>query len=776
MLVNHPPKTLSFSTPTVRNNRTLVWLQHQSPSVPWHKWNTIVTSLEDYHRWKAICLGITAVLITTSHDAEYVGQNTWLDELYRISKDVTFIVLPRSILQWKSGDYWKDNFDNVLCLDDLHEQYPFLGQSWNGTVEDAIHLFAVLCRYHRLVDVPLSSDSTRLLYDLKVEQGVRPPELVLYTQYYSSSSKQRTSELRDCLRRNAKSKWIDRIVLLNERDDSVAWASFSSSDSSKIHQRVIGSRLCYSDFFKEVQRDHLERQQDSIAVLANADVYFGEETAELWNLSLEDRALCLLRWDDLGNGPKKAKLFGPRPDSQDVWIFSSASIASRHWNWDQVSIPLGKPGCDNAILHGLLRHRFLLSNPALSLKTYHLHNSGVRSYQKKDTILSPIYIHLEPTYLIDTKQEMIPQGSVQHLCNEVVSFTVHSSSMSNEITYCTMLERDGRYKWEPTVENFYFEPAIPVYTWSNGVGVTGNSLVYDLYRIYTGRHAVQQPDYNYWKEANVDLFTPLSSCPRMAVIPFKNTDVFSQWYRYVLYYLSRYLRLRALSSEKGVGGGVGLNFWSPSEFGGLLERLDDWKDARQWTDLGVEWRKDEAQACWATQAVGFLPSPSVSELGREDIAILREFHPTWSATPRLQPQRKCLIVRDSLLTESFDQRLCEIIPSSWDIEFVDVEESAKKDVEREEKWIGASFVVVVGGPNTHEKWAPLWLLPKGAVLLEFQPELTVDGECQHVAHVADLSSWVFLLAKGSVGDQRDQIIEDVSKWWKKNHTVFSSTL
>jgi hypothetical protein len=772
MLAQPSPKTLSFSTPTVRNQRTLVWLQHQTPSVPWHKWNTIVTSLEDYHRWKAICSSITAVLITNSHDAEYVGQDTWLDELYRISKNVTFILLPRVILQWKSEDYWKENFDNVLCIDDLHEQYPFLGPSWNGSVEDAIHLFAVLCRYHRLVDVHISSESTRLLYDLKVEQGTRPAELVLYTQYYSTNSKARTSELRDCLRRNAKSKWIDRIVLLNEKDESVAWASFSPSDASKIEQRVIGTRLCYSDFFKEVQRSHELLPQERIAVLANADIYFGEETAELWNISLEDRALCLLRWDDLGTGPKKAKVFGPRPDSQDVWIFSSTSIASRRWNWDRVSLPLGKPGCDNAILHGLLQHRFLLSNPSLSLKTYHLHNSGVRSYQSKDTIHSPVYIHLEPTYLIDTKQEMIPQSNVQHLCNEVVSFTVHSSSMSNEITYCTMLERDGRYKWEPTVENFYFEPAIPVYTWSNGtgVGVTGNGLVYDLYRIYTGRHAVQQPRYNYWKEADVDLFTPLSSCSRMAVIPFANTNVFGQWYYYVLYYLSRYLRLRELEVDKE------LEFWSPSEFGGMLERLDDWKDARQWTHLGVEWRKGVVDACWATEAVGFLPSPAIDELGREDISILRRFHPTWSATPHLQPQRKCLIVRDALLTKSLAERLREILPPSWNIEFVDVEESAKKDVEREEKWIGASLVLVVGGPNTHKKWTPLWLLPKGTVFLEFQPELTVDGECQHVAHVADLSPWIFLLGKGSMEQQQDQIIEDVGKWWKKNHAVFSSSL
>jgi len=727
-----------------------------------------VTSLEDYHRWVNHCPSIHAIIIPHQEDADRVGHTPWLDELYRISKNVFFIAIPRSILQWKSEDYWKENFDNLLCLDDLHEQYPFLGEPWNGSISDALHLFALLGRYHRLVDVPVSNESLRPRYGLSIEHEIRPQELVLYTQYYTSSSKVRTQELRECLRRNAKCQWIDRIVLLNEKDESVAWASFSSAYNSKIQQHVIGSRLCYSDFLKDVQRTHLQHGNDSIAILANADVYFGEETAELWNLSLNDRALCLLRWDDLGSGPKKAKLFGPRADSQDVWIFSSASIASRKWNWDRVSIPLGKPGCDNAILYGLIQHRFLLSNPALSLKTYHLHTSGVRSYQQKDTIYSSVYIHLEPTYLIDTKQEMTPSSSPQHLCNETVAFTVHSSSMSNEITYCTMLERDGRYKWEPTVENFYFEPAIPVYTWTNGVGVTGNGLVYDLYHIYTGRHAVQDPSYNYWKEANVDLFTPLSSCPRMAVIPFKNTDVFSQWHRYVLYYLSRYLRLREMNPAKE------LCFWSPSSFGGLPERLDDWKDARQWTFSGVEWKSDLPCACWTTEAVGFLPSPSVSELGREDVAILRQYHPTWLSSPAVKENgaRKCVVVCDELFTVPCIQRLREILPATWIIECVG-DGHRLKDEELERRWTGASLAILAGGPHTHEKWAPLWLLPKGAVLLEFQPELSVDGECQHVAHVADLSSWVFLLSKGSVDQQQDQIVEDVGKWWKKNSSLYS---
>ena len=79
---------------------------------------------------------------------------------------------------------------------------------------------------------------------------------------------------------------------------------------------------------------------------------------------------------------------------------------------------------------------------------------------------------------------MVPPGTPSMISNELVSFEVKSSSMSNEITYCTMLEREKRYKWEPTVENNYFEASIPLYKWDNAA-VTPNGVVYDLYNIFS---------------------------------------------------------------------------------------------------------------------------------------------------------------------------------------------------------------------------------------------------------------------------------------------------
>ncbi len=728
--MSSPPKTLTLQTPIVRDERTLVWLQQQPPHVKWWKWDGVVTSLSDYDRWKS--LGARIVLVVAT---EVEGdRDAWLDRLYSVAREVTMVGLSQKVLSLKTEAYWTENYDNLMNLEDV-SSYPFLGEPWRtgdgdgDGLADAVQRMALLCRYHRLVDA--GSSSNRPLYGLRLEEGVRPMDLVLLTQFYRSSDKRRAQELRECLRRNVRCPWVDRIVLLTEKDESVAWASFPHAE--KIQQVVVGKRLTYADVLRYVI-GHLE---NVVVALANADIYFGEETAEVWRIQWADRMLALLRWDDLGDGAKRAKLFGPRADAQDVWMFSSESVRSRVWNFSDFEFFMGQPGCDNAFLGRMLGYRFLLSNPALSLKTYHLHNSGVRTYRASDTVRAPLYLHLAPTYLLDAKQEVVPRDApLHHLCHESVEFEIKSSSLSNEITYCTMLEKAGRYRWEPSVENFYFEPAIPVYRWHGGGGVTPNGLVYDLYRIYTGRSSESYP---YWKTSKVNVFTPMVSCPRMAAIPLPDTSAFQDWNTYVLLYLSRYLRLL----ETGMDAG----YWLPASYQGRLS-AEGWKVSEAHS---VEW--EEERACWADEVVGFLPGPAGSELGREDIHALRSRYPRWQAEAGREDALRCIVRLDEVLTAEWVEQLRGILPATWTVEGVGSNAAA---------WVGADVCLVRGGPQSAERWSCLWALPKGASLLEFQSEAEVDGECQHAAHVADLKAWVFLWYKG--GSLHEQLLSMVTKW------------
>ena len=66
------------------------------------------------------------------------------------------------------------------------------------------------------------------------------------------------------------------------------------------------------------------------------------------------------------------------------------------------------------------------------------------------------------------------------------------------------------------------------------------------------------------------------------------------------------------------------------------------------------------------------------------------------------------------------------------------------------------------------KWSKLWALPHDCCVVEFQQELALNGEFQHLCHVASWKSWVLLLSKGSTTDVQAQVMEQWTAWYKKH--------
>lgn len=734
------PKVLNLNTPIVRDQRTLIWLQDHDTGVNWNRWDAVVSSINDFKSWHSVGANIVGIVL---NEMKTDTINDFTDDLFSIAKNVPLILLPQSILSQKKEEFWADNFDNVMNLDALHEQYPFIKKEWDGTSSDAVALFALLCRYNRLVDCDVSAERLAILDGtIKLEHGAKPQDTWMITQYFKHKDKKRYREIRECLMRNCACSYIDRIVLINERDYSDEWGTFKGSD--KIHQIVTGQRLKYADFL----RFCVENVPSGVhVVLCNADIYFGDSLLDLWKITMADKMFGLLRWDTPG-APEIATIFGPRADSQDSWIFLSDSIKSRTWDYSKFEFQLGQAGCDNAFAGLILRQRFLLTNPALTFRTYHIHESGVRNYSKADYIRADIYVNLAPTHILDTRQEVKPGVPISTLSNDTAEFEVKSSSMSNEITYCTMLEKEGRYKWEPSVENYYFEAAVPVYSWKNS-GLTPNGLVYDLHRIYRGVHADDER-FNYWTGANVDIFTPLHHVKQMLAIPFKDTTVFKHPDRYILNYVARALRLLKTWPEA--------NMWLPTEFMSFISYLN-------WPVNSVKGVVfDESQACWADEIVGYLPGPAVTEISKEDVTCLREALVDWISVPL---PKVCAVVLNGAITEEFaKERIASFLKEQggdWVILFVRPDNVGFYD-----DLLGASLCIFVGGKKTENTWSRLWVLPEGCRVIEFQQELQIDGEFQHLAHVADFKSWVLLLSKGSIADVQEQIMEQLARWFKKN--------
>jgi hypothetical protein len=731
------PKLLNLSTPIIRNQRTLIWLQKQNTTVNWSKWDSVVTSIEAYNHWSKYTK-IVGIIIT---DIES-NQDDFLKQLFDVSKKVPFILISQKVLALKTENYWAENFDNILNLDNILDQYPFIQNPWDGSPNDAVAIFGLLCRYNRIVDcVPSSSRLLAMPSNISFCQGIQPNETWVFTQFFKHKDAKRFKEIKECLIKNCVCPHIDKIVLINEKDYSSEFSGIPGA--KKIDQFISGRRLTYANFLQYV---YDVVPMNVFTVLCNADIYFGDSLMDLHKVNMEDKMLGLLRWDVDEEGD--AKIFGPRADSQDTWIFLSNSIKTRKWDYNKFNFQLGQPGCDNAFAGHILRQRFLISNPAVTFRTFHLHNTNIRNYDKKDYIRADVYINLAPTYIIDSKQESTPSGNPTTISNDLVSFEVKSSSMSNEITYCTMLEKEGRYKWEPSVENNYFEPAIPVYKW-NKCSVTPNGLVYDLYNIYRGKYA-EDDKFNYWASANVDILTPLQKRSKMFAIPFKNTDLFNHPDTYILNYVSRCARLLKIYPET--------SFWIPPQFAEYLEFFD-WGVDKLNAALF-----DENTACYADEVIGFLPSPQSLELGSEDISALRNLYPGWIQKP---VGKICSVVLGQQITPQFAQEeISKFLldkDDEWTIRYVSEAEYASYDA-----LIGSSLCIFIGGQKTHNFWSKLWALPKECCVIEFQQELKIDGEFQHLAHIAGFKSWVLLLSKGNQKDVQEQILEQLSKWFNKN--------
>jgi hypothetical protein len=109
-----------------------------------------------------------------------------------------------------------------------------------------------------------------------------------------------------------------------------------------------------------------------ISIIANADIYFDEESIRLIKRYIRPNVcFAISRWDVSKDG--QVRLFN-RHDSQDVWVFQGNVP-----QMEGADFTLGHWGCDNRIAHIIQANGYELINPAHTIKAYHVHHSGVRT-------------------------------------------------------------------------------------------------------------------------------------------------------------------------------------------------------------------------------------------------------------------------------------------------------------------------------------------------------------------------------------------------------------
>jgi len=115
---------------------------------------------------------------------------------------------------------------------------------------------------------------------------------------------------------------------------------------------------------------------DDINIICNSDIFFDDTILLAQRLPIH-RAYALSRWDYIS--AQNIKLFD-RADSQDTWIIKGPVVNIIG------NFTLGKKGCDNRIAFELKDAGYNPTNPARSIKSYHVHNSNVRNYSHNDIV------------------------------------------------------------------------------------------------------------------------------------------------------------------------------------------------------------------------------------------------------------------------------------------------------------------------------------------------------------------------------------------------------
>jgi hypothetical protein len=351
-------------------------------------------------------------------------------------------------------------------------------------------------------------------------------------------------------------------------------------------------------------------------------------------------------------------------------------------------------GCDNAIALEMFRAKFLVVNPAMSLKTWHFHASGLRTYVRNDVIEKPVFLYLSPTGFHD----------------------LQPVKKWSELAAGELATADGK-------------PALRLRSCFG----TAGGLVFDRRRILMGpsKEAVAE-----WSAMELHALTPALECKKGLVTPWPGGAEESREV-YVLRYLARILRLR---SEAG---------WEDAEFlcpEGTGEagshRGAETLAAFKWTAGGSAlttmpvMKYDSDVQTWYREALVY-PTVDGDALCAEDVAALRQSVRGWtSGVGAGETKRRLIIVEGGALTAKIADDLEESLETTWDVRRVYTGRSSADRMR--DMIIGAWGVVCAAGLET-TGWN--WLLPCGSYVFELavgtakKPEGAVLSVCSELNHI-----------------------------------------
>lgn len=199
----------------------------------------------------------------------------------------------------------------------------------------------------------------------------------LFISLYNEKNKSRRDELHECLMNNLKSNLFTTVWIIAEADENnkVDYISNYNVQPYIVNVLPCTVRPTFETFFDCINRVTAD---EDINIIANSDIYF----KEIQKLPKKNECFALTRYDTVRNGPTT---FLDRKDSQDAWFFNGKirkpQFAAMH---------MGIPGVDNRCAWELMNIGYEVTNPSLTIKTFHIH-AGEKSYDGTKRINRPYH-------------------------------------------------------------------------------------------------------------------------------------------------------------------------------------------------------------------------------------------------------------------------------------------------------------------------------------------------------------------------------------------------
>ena len=735
-----------------RDQKTLVWLDADAVAKPdasakavrWNRYEVGVTSKEGLDAALAAGMRVDVAVALGEPAAwtAWMAAGDW--------ESVALLAVPKTLVEHIGlVELRAMNIKNMICLDEMHELYPFVGvgagAQWDGSEADAKVLLALALHMGRTGPFGEAAGTGRPLRGLRVEASIQPPApLWLVQQYYKPEKARRRKEIDACLKANVDNPLVDRIVLLNETA-----CLPTPLQSAKVEERVITDRLTYQHVFRWIAE---EAPQDAIIAFANSDIFLDTvSTRLLWSADLSNKFLALLRWDVEGTDAASlaaAKLFGPRPDSQDTWIVSAASVKANfkgEASYAGLDFPFGQGGCDNAITLELLRRKFVVANPALTLRSYHFHTSAVRNYDPRDIVSKPAYLYVQPTGFHDMRPDVaaVPSGATQipwkrRSFPRPVAGVSGATTAAQLRTFCTMVARatGGAVTLDPEGANMWPATAAGAGNLFRAKDVfqTREGLTFGYDSIHVGRTKAAQ---DAWSTSELSSMAAALPIQLAAAVPLPDAVALNRD-RYVLEYLAKVFVLRGLA-----GNTAGSNS-NPEFFCANDAKCIEAVKMFQWPGGQVPViSRDETQQAWCSEALVWPYSDEPAGYpSQEEVAALRAAVGGWEPAADADAKRLVVIVDGSIVTDA----TVEALETLTD---VDVIWPGRTELQHGLKLLRGAAGLVAASGSSYAAWA--WALPLGAAVWEVQSEMKPSAALLHLCAAADMHHRLLITPKGELG-------------------------